>query len=185
MKSWLMVILAVSLLFGCVARPKPVPVVEKNPRIIERDLSGQRLRIERPVAAVPRFERLAIQPAALEQKREPLKFEIEFVNDSRTKLLQEGEVVLQEIKTQAGEAESVVLIGHSNGVTAVGNSLLASSRADYVAAKLVALGISRDKIKTLASWSPKINQETPAKGVQVFMMVSAELSQGKSEKTSI
>ena len=183
MMRWITVALAVVLIVGCVAKPQPVPV-EKNPRIIERNLTRQWDRIERPVATVPRIERPAIQPVAVEQVKEPLEFEIEFANDSSSKLLSGGKVALQEIQAQVGAADSVVLIGYSNGITAVGNSLLASSRADFVAAKLEAFGLTRDKIKTLASWSPKANKEAPAKGVQVFMMVSPVPSEIKSRRAA-
>lgn len=182
MKRWLTVVLILALVVGCVAKPLPVPVIEKNPRIIERDLSRVRIKIERPVAAtpVPQIECPAGEPAAIEQKKEPLTFEVEFVNDSSSKLLAQGREALQEIEARAGGAESVVLIGYSNGFTAVGNSLLASRRADFVAEQLEGFGLSRNKIKTMASWSPKVTKEDPAKGVQVFMMVVP----GEGEKTS-
>ena len=172
MKRWITVLFILTLIFGCAAKPKPAPIIEKNPRIIERDLTQLRLKIESPVAASPPVERPAVQPVTVVAEPEPLKFQIEFVNDSSSRLLGQGKQALQEIKQQVHDADSVMLIGYSNGMTAVGNSLLASRRADFVAAKLVNFGVSRDKIKTLASWSPQITKESPAKGVQVFLRVS-------------
>lgn len=178
-KRWLFIVLALAVLVGCVAKPVVVPEVKKNPRIIERDLTI-RIPISRPVAVAPApvvpqeapapvVERPVIKPAAIEQKPYEMTFEVEFANDSYSRLLPSGKDALKLIKEEIEGASRIVCIGHSNGVTAVGNALLASSRADFVASELQKFGVSRDKIKTMAAWSPKFTKDVPAKGVQVFL----------------
>jgi len=108
----------------------------------------------------------------LRDKLRPLTYEVEFANDSADRLISCGRAALTEAEQEikSGDVEHVTLVGFSNGHTAIGNSILAAQRADYIAEQIVGFGVDRDKIRTMAAWSPSVTDRAPSKAVKIMIV---------------
>jgi outer membrane protein OmpA-like peptidoglycan-associated protein len=159
------------------SRSEPKPVLDSsavalpvNPVCATEEVT------EAPSAKVQRPERPKLPkfpPLWHRDKREqPLTYEVEFCNDSADRLLSRGRAALTEAEQEIkdGDVELITLVGFSNGNTAVGNSILAAKRADYIAEQIISFGVDREKIKTMAAWSPRVTERAPAKAVKIMIV---------------
>jgi len=170
-------------LMACLAQgAKPVLEPDSNPRIIYRDLlawandfsNADKLTVT-PVCENEKVQEVILQkkekvcPVISVEKTPENKpvFQLTFRNESIVidSDLNEG---LQNINTLLNDESHYLVVGHSHGASAKGNSYLASARAEKVSRWLESKGLSSANIHTFSSWSAAHQSFAPKKGVQVF-----------------
>ena len=161
MKKAILLLLSLAVISGCTSMQKSEPVtIEKNPRIIERDLT-KALEMKRVTGS----GFIAVQN---EQKKNTLRYDIiEFANESIVLYKHDK---LDAIVAKLKEGDQIYLIGHSHGWSKYGTSKLATGRTDTVSYHLKQKGIDPKRVHKLASWSKRSNSDSPARGVQIFVI---------------
>ena len=159
MKKAILLLLSLTVISGCTSMQQSEPVtIEKNPRIIERDLT-KALEIKKMIQQVQNGQK----------KNTPQYDIIEFRNESII-LSKHQNNKLDAIVAKLKEGDQIYLIGHSHGWSKYGTSKLATGRTDTVSYHLKQKGVDLKRVHKLASWSKRSNSDSPARGVQIFVI---------------
>ncbi len=159
MKKAILLLLSLTVISGCTSMQKSEPVtIEKNPRIIERDLT-KALEIKKMIQQVQNGQK----------KNTPQYDIIEFRNESII-LSKHQNNKLDAIVAKLKEGDQIYLIGHSHGWSKYGTSKLATGRTDTVSYHLKQKGVDLKRVHKLASWSKRSSSDSPARGVQIFVI---------------
>ena len=157
MKKAILLLLSLTVISGCTSMQQSEPVtIEKNPRIIERDLT-KALEMKK-----------MIQQVQNGQKKNTLQYDIiEFANES---IVLNKHDKLDAIVAKLKEGDQIYLIGHSHGWSKYGTSKLAPGRTDTVSYHLKQKGVDLKRVHKLASWSKRSSSDSPDRGVQIFVI---------------
>lgn len=159
MKKAILLLLSLTVISGCTSMQQSEPVtIEKNPRIIERDLT-KALEIKKMIQQVQNGQK----------KNTPQYDIIEFRNESII-LSKHQNNKLDAIVAKLKEGDQIYLIGHSHGWSKYGTSKLATGRTDTVSYHLKQKGVDLKRVHKLASWSKRSSSDSPARGVQIFVI---------------
>ena len=187
MKRRISLFIAVVILLGC-ASMEEERKAEINTRIVYRNLAPEpkpeqsiepsigRISTPRrqPVSPVPKVSSQIAEPPVntpektIEKKAqtpEAPRYFVEFTNESATDF---NRKTLKNFMGKTPKEASIMVVGHSHGISTIGTRRLATKRAETVRRYLIAQGYA--KVHTMASWGRKTVSFAPDRGVYLFVL---------------
>jgi hypothetical protein len=136
-------------------------------RIIERDLSH-----ELHGNVINRNVNNPVKMASYKDEK-VAKYTIYFENESSVYDRELPSSLLEAIKSR--RYREVVIVGHSHGWSKVGQSSLATRRADAVFTNLVKNGVDPSILKRIASWDANAKDGLPSRAVVLHMLKDGQI----------